>query len=32
VSDPADLGEVVNPLQLDHQVCFALSVAARGVV
>ena len=32
MSDPVDLGEVVGPLQLDRQVCFALSVATRSVV
>ncbi|HZG92940.1 MAG TPA: MarR family transcriptional regulator [Pseudonocardia sp.] len=30
--DPADPAAVVDPLQLDRQVCFALSVAARTVV
>jgi hypothetical protein len=32
MSDPVDLGEVVGPLQLDRQVCVALSVATRSVV
>ncbi len=30
--DPADTAAAVDPLQLDRQVCFALSVAARTVV
>ncbi|WP_338051835.1 MarR family transcriptional regulator [Pseudonocardia acidicola] len=32
VSDAADWEGVPDPLQLDRQVCFALSVAARSVV
>jgi DNA-binding MarR family transcriptional regulator len=30
--DASDVVELVDPLQLDRQVCFALSVAARTVV
>ncbi|MEV0402174.1 MarR family transcriptional regulator [Actinoallomurus sp. NPDC050550] len=30
--DERDIADIADPLALEHQVCFALSVAARGVV
>lgn len=32
MSDPADVCEVVDPAQLDRQVCFVLTLAAHSVV